>query len=148
MKNPFERIEPLRPGVEFELISETPAPEVRLEAAEEIEVELLTDEQALQIGIQPAAYKGDRGERGEPGAEGAPGRSPRINESDIWEVYDNTTGAWLSTGVSAHGDAADYGKLVNRPSINGVELIGNRTAAQLDLENQISNEDIEALFRS
>lgn len=35
--------------------------------------------------------------------QGAPGKSPRINENDVWEVYDNITNEWIDTGIKAHG---------------------------------------------
>lgn len=43
----------------------------------------------------------------------------------------------------------DYEKLINKPSINGVELIGNLATADLDLETgeALTNMEIEALIQ-
>ena len=36
--------------------------------------------------------------------QGMAGKAPRINaENQHWEVYDNTTGQWVDTGVEATG---------------------------------------------
>ena len=42
------------------------------------------------------------------------------------------------------GGTTDYRKLNNKPSINGVMLSGNKTAAQLMLAFQADIEDLEA----
>ena len=42
--------------------------------------------------------------------------------------------ASLEIGVSKGGGGTkDYNKLINKPSINGVELVGNKTGQDLDL---------------
>ena len=43
----------------------------------------------------------------------------------------------------------DYNELLNKPSINSVELIGNKTGPELSLQDEmdpISNLEIETLF--
>jgi hypothetical protein len=46
--------------------------------------------------------KGDKGNTGSPGAPGAAGKAPRVNGSTgMWEVWNNDTAAWVSTGVDA-----------------------------------------------
>ena len=46
--------------------------------------------------------KGDKGDTGNPGNPGTAGKSPRVNGSTgMWEVWDNNTSAWVSTGVDA-----------------------------------------------
>lgn len=112
-------------SVGYEFLPDTPA----------LEVELLSDQEALEVGLNPAAYRGE------------PGKSPRIGADDCWEVYDETTGEWLSTGVNARGGITDYAQLPNKPRINGHELVGDQSAAQLGLENRITNTDIEGLFK-
>ena len=101
----------------------------------ELEVEIIAPEEALELGINPAIYRGE------------PGKAPRIGIDDCWEVYDNESGAWLNTGIFARGGISDYEELDNRPRINGNELIGDKTAHQLVLENHITNSEIEALFQ-
>lgn len=45
-----------------------------------------------------------------------------------------------------HGGTSDYEKLINKPKIEGVELIGDKTFNELGLE-ECSNEDILAMFQ-
>lgn len=44
------------------------------------------------------------------------------------------------------GGTTDYNDLTNKPSINGVELVGNKTNEEL-LIDSISNEEIEKLLK-
>ena len=99
-----------------------------------LEVELIPDEIAIELEINPAMYRGPAG------------KAPRIGEDDCWEVYDNEREEWIRTGVFARGGISDYDQLPNRPRINGIELVGDKSALELGLENSISNSDIEALF--
>lgn len=57
----------------------------------------LTPEQALNVGIQPAIYKG------EPGASG---KSPYIGEDNYWYEYDDDAQRWVKTDVYADEAAA------------------------------------------
>ena len=51
-----------------------------------------------------------------------------------WLVWDVATGQYVDTGVSAGGGGVtDYGDLTSKPQINGVQLVGNRSAAALGL---------------
>lgn len=45
------------------------------------------------------------------------------------------------------GGTTDYEKLQNRPKINGVELIGNKTNEDIKI-NALTNEEIETLLKS
>lgn len=38
--------------------------------------------------------------------QGMAGKAPRINSGGTWEVFDNSTQAWVDTGVYAHGQDA------------------------------------------
>lgn len=84
----------------------------------ELTVELLTEQEALEVGIHPAAYQGPQGPEGPEGPpgpqgptgpegpigpEGPPGKSPRINESGDWETFDPETETWIDTGTLAGG---------------------------------------------
>lgn len=40
----------------------------------------------------------------------------------------------------------DYNDLINRPSINGIELVGNKTNEEL-LIDSITNEDLEKILK-
>ena len=51
-----------------------------------------------------------------------------------WMVWDVAMGQYIDTGVSAGGGGVtDYGDLTSKPQINGVQLVGNKTAANLGL---------------
>ena len=52
-----------------------------------------------------------------------------------WMVWDVATGLYVDTGVSAGGGGGvtDYGDLTGKPQINSVQLVGNKTAANLGL---------------
>lgn len=45
------------------------------------------------------------------------------------------------------GSGFDYKTAINKPSINGVELIGNKTNEELFIQ-EITNEEIEKLFKN
>lgn len=67
------------------------------------------------------------------GSKGNDGITPHIGENGNWFIGEN------DTGVSASGGTAeamkDYRELENKPSINGVELTGNKTSQELGFEN-------------
>ena len=44
------------------------------------------------------------------------------------------------------GGSSDYNEISNKPSINGIELVGNKTNEEL-LIDKISNEEIEQLLK-
>lgn len=44
------------------------------------------------------------------------------------------------------GGSTDYNELSNKPSVNGVELIGNKTNEELDI-CPITNSEIEDFFK-
>lgn len=52
-----------------------------------------------------------------------------------WIVWDVNAGQYVDSGISAGGGGGvtDYGDLTSKPQINSVQLIGNRTAADLGL---------------
>lgn len=99
-----------------------------------LEVDVIGAETALELGIRPAVYRGEDG------------KSPKIGADGCWYVWDNGSEDWISTGVSARGGVSDYEHLTGKPSINGVELAGDKTGKELGLENRITNMEIEALL--
>lgn len=115
---------------EFESVGEL---EFSLDPTPEMNVHMLSEAEAIQLEIEPCAYMGK------------PGMSPRIGADDCWEVYDNGTGTWLPTGISARG-VSDYDELTNRPKINGNLLTGDKTGRQLGLEERVTNADIDQIF--
>ena len=51
-----------------------------------------------------------------------------------WMVWDVNQGQYIDTGVGAGGGGVtDYGDLTSKPQINGVQLVGNKSAANLGL---------------
>jgi hypothetical protein len=45
----------------------------------------------------------------------------------------------IDVSVEKKGGTSNYNELENKPSINGVELVGNKTTADLDIEIDTSN---------
>ena len=69
-----------------------------------------------------------------------------INDVDITSaadgqtlVYDATSGKWVNG--SGGGGTSNYSQLTNKPSINGVTLVGNKTSADLSISGG-SNENL------
>lgn len=74
----------------YEIIDETPELDVDLASGvKEIELELLTDAEAIELGLDPLAYKGEDG------------RSPYLDEEGYWWEYDDETKEYRNTGVKA-----------------------------------------------
>lgn len=76
------------------------------------------------------------------------GFSPYIGENGNWYVYDQTNEGFIDTGIAGVVDSSiipsnlhiysgDYEQLLNKPSINGVELVGNKNLNEL---NSVSKE--------
>lgn len=51
----------------------------------------------------------------------------------------------MASGVLVSGGVTDYNDLENKPQINGVDLVGNRSLPDLDI-NRITNSFINSLF--
>lgn len=60
-------------------------------------------------------------------------------ENHQWYLQPNVPGSEGGTGTN------DYQSLINKPSINGVLLFGNKTNQELKI-SPLSNEEIESLF--
>lgn len=65
-----------------------------------------------------------------------------VSDGDNFSMMDNNETFSMIGG--SNGGTLDYSKLRNKPSINGVTLEGNKTAAQLMLASQADIEDLEA----
>lgn len=65
-----------------------------------------------------------------------------VSDGDNFSMVDNNETFSMIGGSG--GGTMDYSKLKNKPSINGVVLEGNKTAAQLMLASQADIEDLEA----
>lgn len=64
------------------------------------------------------------------GSQGEPGKSPYIGDNNHWFVWDGTK--WVDTKVNASGGSAgvsDYDDLTNKPTLNNVEISGDKTAS-------------------
>lgn len=66
---------------------------------------------------------------------------PHFEKSDMCPKFETSIKPVINIGGTS-----DYNDLSNRPSINGVELIGNKTNEQI-LIQPLTNEDIENLFK-
>lgn len=62
-----------------------------------------------------------------------------VSDGDNFSMVDNNETFSMIGG----GGTMDYTKLNNKPSINGVTLEGNKTAAQLQLATKVEVEDLE-----
>lgn len=69
--------------------------------------------------------------------DGEPGKSPIIKNGNWW-IWDVESQDYRDTGVAASGGGTggttDYTELSNKPKINGIELLGNKTAQELNLQ--------------
>ena len=89
--------------------------------------------------------KGDQGDKGDTGDQGDPGHdgfSPRISVkkstehqyiltiTDAYGSYDTPN---LKGSGGGGGGTFDYDELDNKPTINGVELVGNKTTEELGI---------------
>lgn len=74
---------------------------------------------------------------GDPGPAGPPGKSPIIQDGNWW-LWDVEAQEYRDTGIAASGGGGggttNYQDLSNKPSINGLELLGNKTAQELGLQ--------------
>lgn len=58
-------------------------------------------------------------------------------------VYNVVNGEWKDTGVPAsEGGTSDYNTLKNKPSINNVEIKGNKSLSDLGIQQAISNVNV------
>lgn len=71
-------------NVEFEFIQDPPT----------FEVELLTEAEAISVGLTPAAYKGENG------------KSPYVDEEGFWWEYDDEAQEYKNTGIQSDKGAA------------------------------------------
>ena len=61
---------------------------------------------------------------------------------DSTNTSDPTTGKWREYSSGGGGGTSDYSDLTNKPSINGVELLGNKTVGLLSTNIQINADKI------
>lgn len=77
--------------------------------------------------IGPKGERGPAGETGPAGEKGDPGESGvyvGVNEPSDMDIK-----VWIDP--SANSDSIDYNNITNKPQINGVELVGNKTLEEL-----------------
>lgn len=68
--------------------------------------------------------------------DGEPGKSPIIQGGNWW-IWDVEAQEYRDTGIAASGGGGgttDYTELTNKPKINGIDLLGNKTAQELNLQ--------------
>lgn len=93
---------------------------------------------AVDFGI-PRGSKGDQGEAGQDGTNGINGKdgqdgsTPEIGANGNWFINGADT-TKPSRGERGEPGTTTYSALADKPSINGVELNGNKTAAQLGIQ--------------
>ena len=70
---------------------------------------------------------------------GVSGITPHIGENKNWWIGD------VDTEVSAVGEDTDYELISNKPSLNGVELVGNMNLKDIGI-SAMTTEQIDNLF--
>lgn len=92
----------------------------------------------LPLIIDAAEHNAERAEAAAERAESAIVHGPYIDENTShWWVWDTTQNRYVDTGISADGSTTSYSSLINKPQINGHELVGNKTGADLGLQNTL-----------
>lgn len=70
-------------------------------------------------------------------------------ENDMVTVYVISNSMMELSPVGGSSSISSYNELSNKPQINGVTLMGNKTAEDLDIDTApLSNSDIEAIFKT
>ena len=88
--------------------------------------------------IDAAESNAERAEQAAEDAEEWASHSPYIDpDTSHWWVWDGTQHQFVDTGISADGSTTSYSSLSNKPQVNGNELVGNKTGAQLGLQNTL-----------
>lgn len=88
--------------------------------------------------IDAAESNAERAEQAAEDAEEWASHSPYIDpDTSHWWVWDGTQHQFFDTGISADGSTTSYSSLSNKPQIEGNELNGNKTAAQLGLQKTL-----------
>ena len=88
--------------------------------------------------IDAAGINAERAEQAAEDAEEWASHSPYIDpDTSHWWVWDGTQHQFVDTGISADGSTTSYSSLINKPQVNGNELVGNKTGAQLGLQNTL-----------
>ena len=88
--------------------------------------------------IDLAEANAERAEQAAEDAEEWATHSPYIDpDTSHWWVWDGTQHEFVDTGISADGSTTSYSSLINKPQIEGNELVGNKTAAQLGIQKTL-----------
>lgn len=88
--------------------------------------------------VDAAEANAERAEAAADRAEAAVVHGPYIDDNTAhWWVWDGTQNRYVDTGISADGSTTTYNSLTNKPQINGNELVGNKTGANLGLQNTL-----------
>lgn len=89
--------------------------------------------------IDLAESNADRAEAAADRAEAAVVHGPYIDdETAHWWVWDGTQNEYVDTGISADGSTTTYASLINKPQVNGNELIGNKSSSDLGLQGVLN----------
>lgn len=97
-----------------------------------------TSDTELPAIIDAAETNAARAEQAATDAEAWASHSPYIDpDTSHWWVWDGTQHAFVDTGISADGSTTSYLSLSNKPQIEGNDLVGNKTAAQLGIQKAL-----------
>lgn len=78
------------------------------------------------------------------GSDGDNGHSPYIGENGNWFVWDENEKTYKDTGINVNA-SNDYELQINKPQIESVELIGNKSFSELGLSPIDADDLIEIL---
>ena len=111
--------------------------ELKVNISEEKELKVsVTDEEELKINVNSIDYI--------PGYKEAE-EERRKNEAERQAYYEQVKSDIANGLFNISGGSTDYNELDNKPSINGVELKGNKTLEELgiDLTNFYTKEEVD-----
>ena len=99
-----------------------------------------TSDTELPAIIDAAETNAARAEQAATDAEAWASHSPYINpENYHWMVWDGTQHAFVDTGISADGSSSTgYPSLTDKPQINSVTLVGNKSSHDLGLQSELT----------
>lgn len=68
------------------------------------------------------------------------------SDSTYYRIRGDNTWIKIETGGGGGGGTTDYNQLTNKPSVNGVELVGNRSSDDLDVSPESRVEGEQLIF--
>lgn len=117
-----------------------------VETLTELGAETLQNAQDAQQAAEDAEAAQTAAEAAQTAAEEAISHQPVIIDS-YWWIWDAVAGKYVNSGTRATGEygTTNYNDLSHKPSINGVELVGNKSFEDLG-EDTITNAELQEII--